>query len=43
MPGVECAHASMEHHTAVVACQGKCDREALLAELAKRGYGAVIR
>ncbi len=33
----------MEHHTALVACEGACDEAAILAALEERGYGAVIR
>jgi len=40
---VECAHVDFESRTATVGCRGDCDRQALLAALQKKGYGAVIR
>ena len=33
----------MEHREAVIECSTGCDHEALLAALAKRGYGGEIR
>ncbi len=33
----------MEHREAVIECSTSCDHEALIAALAKKGYGGKIR
>ena len=43
VPGVECAHVDKNKAMAMVECTPECDREALIAVLLEKGYGAEIR
>jgi hypothetical protein len=43
LPGVDCVHVDLHGGFATVACDGPCDREALVKALKRVNYGATFR